>query len=1301
MLEPPLPPPFHNEGLFSDHYLRHALPEEPTLWTTEGMETAREEIARVWAEQATRVERYNEAQLEEDLIQPVLRALGHVWQVQPTVGDHRPDYAFFAGSAERDAAEAAGPGERAYWDRAVAVGDAKAWGRRLDRRLTGGVGWDFQNPSFQIYHYLAETGCPWAILTNGRLWRLYAGRPRPDLQSYYEVDLPALLESGAPEDFAYFWLFFRLAAFVPDPQGKSPLDRVRDESAQAAEALRENVREGVYRALLTACRGFLSHGRNRLTDGDLQAIYDNSLVLLYRLLFALYAEAAGLLPVRDNPQYRDRYSLQSVRLHVADGREGEFLDRAVTLWPRLRTLFATIDAGHPGMGVPAYNGGLFDAEKHPYLEDNELADREVAELVRLLTLTPEGRTVDYRDLGVRHLGSIYEGLLEYRLVRARERMAVVRQKGRDAWVPAELAVREATESCDAGELYLATDKGERKASGSYYTPQFLVEHLIEHALRPVVDRCASAEEVLSLRVLDPAMGSGHFLVEATSYLARRLVEWGSDGIEGARGESETELAFLRRQVVERCIYGVDLNPLAVELAKLSLWLGTVAKGQPLSFLDHHLRCGNSLIGAWVADLPTPPPAKRRTQAKEPAQGSLFDEAAFSGHAGDLSLAVAQLGEQPSESREAVHRKAAQLEAVEREHRLPYREMANLWCSRHFGNEYSAAEYGAIVAHLQEPSIALPEAAGAKLERSRRLAAGYRFLHWELEFPEVYFDSRGRRRADAGFDTVLGNPPWERMKLQENEFFAVREPRVALAATAAQRKERIARLAEDRPELWAEYRAAKERSDLELAWMRGSGQFALTGTGDTNLYAAMAERARSLLAPRGRLGFVVPSGIATDSTTAAFFGDLVDRHSLRALLDFENREGAFVEVHRSFKFSLIVVAEGDPQEAFACGFFLRNAGDLRDPERVFRLGAQDCALMNPNTRTCPVFRTRRDADLTRAIYERLPVLVRETGGERANPWAVRYLRMFDMTNDSGLFRTAGELERAGHYPVAGNAWQKGSERYLPLYEGKMVQMYDHRAASVKVNPENVHRPSSPEPSSEEDYRNPDYAPRPQFWVPEAEVERRAGSGWCWTIAFKDVTSPTNERTMIAAAIPRVGAGNNLPLLFCDGRPGRETCCLLANLCSLPLDYVARQKVGGQHLNYFIVEQLPVIPPERYADEFGGVVLGDFVRERVLELTYTAHDMAGFARDMGYVGEDGQVRPPFAWDEERRLHLRCQLDALYFHLYGLSRDEAEHVLETFPIVRRRDEQAYGRYRSRDLVLHYWSAYEAGDMGITVRG
>ena len=377
----------------------------------------------------------------------------------------------------------------------------------------------------------------------------------------------------------------------------------------------------------------------------------------------------------------------------------------------------------------------------------------------------------------------------------------------------------------------------------------------------------------------------------------------------------------------------------------------------------------------------------------------------------------------------------------------------------------------------------------------------------------------------------------------------------------------------------------------------------------------------------------------------------------------------------------------------CAFFLQDVSELDDPDRCFPLTAEDFARVNPNTGTAPIFRTRRDATLTTAIYNRLPVLVDRSSGKAVKAWPVKYTRMFDMTNDSGLFRTRAKLEgREGAWPVGGNRFGSPSGDWVPLYEGKMVQAFDHRAANIVVNLENQHRPAQPVPATPEQHQNPSWLPDPQFWVSASECGWTAGVEW--VLGFKEITAPTNVRTLIAALFPTIGFGNKVPI-FKPETTDRSEWLLVANLNATILDFVTRQKVQGQTLNLFIVEQLPVVPLDRYDSvRFGPKTAGEIVREAVLELTYTAHDMAPFARDMGHLDEAGVVKPPFRWDEDRRLGLRAKLDAVFFYLYGVTdRDEVRYIYSTFPIVERQETEAYGRYRSCALCLAWINALAAG--------
>jgi hypothetical protein len=488
-------------------------------------------------------------------------------------------------------------------------------------------------------------------------------------------------------------------------------------------------------------------------------------------------------------------------------------------------------------------------------------------------------------------------------------------------------------------------------------------------------------------------------------------------------------------------------------------------------------------------------------------------------------------------------------------------------------------------------------------------------------------------------------------------------------------------------LLAAFEQAKHEAEAASQFVRNAGRFPLTGRGDVNTYALFTELFASLASERGRAGLIVPTGIATDATTAPFFAHLVEKKRLAQLIDFENRERLFPSVDSRMKFCLLTLGQEEKQAGFA--FFLTDPRQLAEPERRFTLSPDDIRRINPNTRTAPVFRSQADAELTRKIYARVPVLIDESNGKAGNPWGVSFMTMFHMSNDSHLFRTWRQLEEAGARREGARWVEPSGAVWVPLYEAKMIHQFDHRWASYEPDGE------SSRDVSDDEKRDPCFEPLPRYWVPEGEVEERLrAKGWTrdWLMGWRDIARATDERTVIAAAFPRVGVNHKTPLFFTE-QAQKLTTLLLANWLTLPFDFVARQKIGGTSLTYFYLKQFPVLPPSAYTP----AALA-FIVPRVLELTYTSHAMAPFARDLGYDG------PPFQWDEDRRAHLRAELDAFYARAYGLTRDELRYILdpadvygdgypsETFRVLKNKEIKQFGEYRTRRLVLAAWDRMEA---------
>ena len=1277
----------------------------------------------------------NESVTEQDLIRPVLGLLGWVHSL-PQQGAARnediPDHLLFADTESKARAAGRNDSEERYRD-ALLIEESKRFGLPLDTREATGKA-RAGTPHGQIRRYLSTADSVtdgrlrWGILTNGGVWRLYDHRARPRASGYYEADLAALLRPGNEDALRTFYLLFRRDSFTLRDGAQAPfletaLAEGRRYEEQVARDLSNVVFDTVFPGLVTALA--------RQSTRDLSAIRDAALIFLYRLLFVLYAEDRGLLPVND-PRYDDYGLRKRVRDDIARRtQDGDtFSTHAASYYSHLTTLFTLIDKGDASIGLPPYNGGLFAPASAPLLETVRLPDAAVAPIVYAMSHR-EAHFVNYRDMSVQQLGSIYERLLEREPVRGAD-----------------------------GSVIIRPNAYARKDSGSFYTPQELVDLIVDRTLKPLAEerlkafeekakalqhdrhpkaerhaeltRLDPAEAVLDLKVLDPAMGSGHFLVSAVDFLSDYIAElieyvpavpaW-LDGayasplvqrIERIRHDileraaasnwvideaKLTDQAIIRRMVLKRCIYGVDKNRLTVELAKVSLWLHSFTVGAPLSFLDHHLRVGDSLIGVRVQD----------ATGELHRLGGLFAGSAIAG--AEAATAGMQRIEAMSDADVAEVRESASLFARVEETTADLRGLLDFFCGWRWmtagmkTREKGQAE-GQLVAGLRDDAYSLlargPERADhpphadaaawtqfADLWRDARAIADREgFLHWEVAFPGVWQHWQNVL-PDGGFDAVIGNPPWDRIKLQEVEWFATRAPDLALVPTAAARRKGIQRLRDAGDPLAAAFDDAKARADSLGQLVRVSGDYPLLGGGDINLYSLFVERAMHLVKPDGLMGLLTPSGICADKTAADFFKSVSTSGRLRGLFDFENKKIFFKDIHASFKFCVLIF--GGEERHFnetRCAFFLHDTAEIDDADRCFPLAPSDFARVNPNTGTAPVFRTRRDADITRRIYECHPVLVDRSGGGERKAWPVKYVTMFHMANDSHLFRTAVQLEADGFYPVEGSRWKRGEELFLPLYEGKMVQAFDHRAASVVNREGNLFRPGQPDRTLDEEHLDPAFSPHPRYWVSEQESD----VAWSpnWLLAFKDITASTNIRTMIAAIIPQAGCGHTLPILvpakgsFDKG----DATCLLANLNSFGFDYVARQKVQATHLTWYIIEQLPVVASASYDRPFGATTARALVRDHVLRLTYTAHDMAPFARDLGYDG------PPFPWDDDERRHLRARLDALYFHLYGLSRDDAGYVLDTFPIVRREDEKHFGRYRTRDMILAYMNALSAGD-------
>jgi hypothetical protein len=1205
-------------------------------------------------------------------------------------------------------------------------------GVNLERRQPGVTGAAKSSPHSLVQEYLNRNPNQlWGMLSNGLTLRVLRDNASLTRSAYLEFDLEAMLTGEVYADFVVLWLVCHQSR-VECQEGKPETCRLETWSKAAQEqgtrAL-DKLRDGVEAAITALGGGFLAHPGNsalkaRLRSGELtrEGYYRQLLRLVYRLIFLFAAEDRDLLQdPKASPAARERYMKYYSATHLRQLAERSRGGRHPDLYATLRLVSAMLGgreksgAGPIGLGLPVLGSFLFSNEALPDLESAELENGALLTAVRGLAFILDGNTrraVDYRNLGTRELGSVYESLLELH----------------------------PQINMDAGTFELITAAGnERKTTGSYYTAEDLIKVLLDSALDPVILQAiqragpsveAQIAALLALKICDPACGSGHFLIAAARRIARRLAQLRSGDEEPSPETIRTAL----REAIQHCVYGVDINSMSVELCKVNLWLESIEPGKPLSFLEAHIQCGDSLVGVApgidISEIPDEAfnPAfdddkaissalKKRNKAERAGQMGL--DAFLISNAEDLKAWIAYqaktLDELPEETAEQVGEKAQNYQEYltspqYRRRKLEY----DLWTSAFFWNMEAQPGAAGILAPTQE--MLRRHRTGGSLspelaKRVNELAERLNFLHWELRFPKVFIGER------PGFDCVLGNPPWERIKLQADEFFAALDPVIA-QANAKDRKKLIEDLQFNNLALAKKFSDARHDSDAQSKFCRFSGCYELTAVGDMNTYALFAELVTRIVSTEGQLGVILPSGIATDDTHKLFFQNIIGNKSLVSMYSFDNKDSVFPAVKPSTRFCLMTMVGkrviGSNTPLFV--FYARQVSEIYSAWRQFTLSQSEIKLLNPNTLTCPVFKTKQDAELAKKIYLRIPILNRDNPPE--NPWNLTIRRIFDMNKPEVLEKC---IEGNNLTSVPG---------YVRMYEAKMMGAFSHREHSYQYLGEKYSL-------FDLDKNEPFTLASPRFFIASEELKNRLSDLWekHWLIAWQDVTDVnTMSRTTIACILPIVATDFTLRIGFPKSNPTLGGIAFVANLNCIIFDYLVRQMLGGIHLSDYILKQLPVLSPSFYTDK-----ILNFIVPRVIELVFTSWDIVPFADDIWNEasvalkekiqqqriesaertnsGHKDSIRPdwvkvpngdcfpysPFKWDKDRRALLSAELDAVYARLYGLGRDELRFILdpqdvygpdfpgETFRVLKDKEMRQYGEYRTRRLVLEAWDRLE----------
>ena len=1226
-----------------------------------------------------------------------------------------------------------------------------------------------KSPHATMLEYLNATENVYGFISNGATIRLLRNSGQLVKLTYIEFDLRRMLEEDKYTEFCLMFRLLHASRFRANGDEPCVMERWFNMSIESGNRIRSGLSLAVQKTMETIGNAaFRGNGegnealRKAFSENQLDAATFNKELIhfIYRLLFLFIIEDRNLVyqipEDADSDEYRricrwqdiykQNYAASRLRRlsELSYLRQRQYHD----LWEGLMDTFRLFEDEAFGgrLGIQPLGGVLFSRNTLRYLKSCRISNLDLLQAFDALNQFIDDRgmvvKINYSSLDVEEFGSVYEGILE------------MRPFVQPSVSPAEW-------------LFGFVGGLDRQSTSSYYTRPDLVQNLIRTTLEPVIKeriaKLSTPEEkvksLLSMKVCDAASGSGHIVLAMA-----RTIAWYICSIRtGEDNPASQDYRQALREVIQKCVYAVDYNPDAVELCKVVLWIEGYCAGKPLSFLDHHIRCGNSVVG--VTDLQMlvdGVPDKALTAEDKDALKAIkkLNAATIKAIHGeddtiglgledafgveemttkqiDIANKVMMISHLPEDTLEQEQvkqrmwqdlmdstrvdclRRACDIYTYAFYHSTKHDEVLYRW------NEYAdeKLQLEAEVPYTKTVVRALQEIGAMEcLEKGKPLPSYYRqlskdfksevkrkadehrFFHWCVEFPEVF-------AANKGFDVMCGNPPWDLLQLEEKKWFIGKDEKIVAAPNDAARKKLIASLKDTNPDLFYSFQKATDAIKRQRSFIEESGRFSLTTRGKIELSSLFAELC--LLLSKERWGLVIPTGIAVNSSNKDFFSKLIDENRLVSLYDFENREALF-DIHRMFKFCLLTA--GKPQaesRTVSGGFYLTRIDHLLDPRRIYTLQTSDFARFNPNTKTCPIFRTSRDAKLTSKIYNHSKILYNEGNGE--NPWNIKFQLMFMMNTDSYLFRTYTQLMEAGATYQAPNFILDG-ETYVPLYEGKMIWHYNHHYSTWPTSGE---RPNAIDTPSIEELANPDASIIPWYWVPLSAVEDRLikksidreGNEhviweWKhkWLFVFRDISNATNERTMVNSFVPRTALNNKVPSIFIDKRIlGAIVLC--GNLSSIVFDYAVRQKVGGTSMNFFYVKQFPVLTP----DQIPSAAQWQIVR-RVAELCYFNHDLDGWAEELWEEMTEEQRnelpqlgnKQPWIFNPDRRALLQAELDAIFAHLYGLTTEDLRYILdpedvcgegcinETFRVLKDNEIRQYGEYRTKRLVLDAWNRF-----------
>lgn len=1255
----------------------------------------------------------NEHQFEDDFISEVLEILGwsFIRQEEKIIQGklEKPDFLLFTNQDSKNTYLQIPKEQRtANNEHFSVIAESKAYKVEIDNKKIK------DNPHFQILRYLSNLKKDYGILTNGRIWRFYDNSKLSATKIFYEIDLEAILAMPNSHDestlesshqtelkshilsqlqaFNYFYHIFHAKNFTQDSKDSkdtSTISRTLEKNAQSKTNIEDDLQSLIYgingRDSLFEKIGACIYIAN--AESSLEQVYENALYFIFRLLFIAYFEDKFDDVLEKHSCFKQRISLYAllneikydeVKQSGVSPKHKSYIGIA-----RLEEIFRIYNEGNPNYDMPLFNGGLFDSTKTPLLATPKIfSDTDLIEILETLFYYTDSLNTykrDYRTLSVAHLGTIYEGLLSYFFDKADEDIFYlvyapkIRGKANgkaksqdiiegyfDSYDYEKIAKTHTIhriQNYKKGQIYLKNTSNSRKSTASFYTPESITKFLCQEALQESIKTTLNDKNILRFKILDNACGSGHFLIESLNAITKivlesfdsfpsfkTLYEREKDKItqnitEYIKDYQIDESDIIKRLLLKRVIFGVDVNPFSIELSKLSLWIDSFIFGTPLSFLEHHIKCGNALIGTSIADF------KQNTLAKSKGLFLQDLDSKFN--------ALQEVFYKLDSIKDSTEIDIKESKRLYQDEILPTLTKLNLYLN------YQNAKHFIKDPQERQSLLALQQAGLESLEQDKKAkeliesyAKTYRFFNYEIEFPEIV-----DKGAFAGFDIIIGNPPWDKTKFSDSDFF----PQFIsnYRTLSKSKKEEIKTNLLAKPYIKAQYE--REKTFIQSVNDYYKDNYPLSsGSGDGNLFRFFVEKNLHLLAKNATLNYVLPSALMLEEGSLSLRKEILENKRLNFFYGFENREGIFNDVHRSYKFALMQVqnTQADSTHKIKTMFYKTNIDSVYDTNNIIETSLEEIATLSPSQLALQEVRDKKDLEILAKCYARFKPLSLE--------W-LDFRRELDMTNDKKIFI------------------ESFSEGLLPLYEGKMIHQFnaefsepsyflDSTSFDKRLRSKEIHRLKQDLGINSKEYEN-----ILKTLSNSQSVEVLEDSLICYDreffrLGFRDIASDTNERTAIFCLLPKnVGFGHsmfaNIPKRYIIDSHGaiaiqsvshKRLLFALGIFNSLVVDYIARGMVQI-HLSKTYIVRIPLPQPSDEELESKQDYVYIYKNALILQLY---HDKAGDFEDLQkeFGIDKGQIpSTQKAYDT-----LRAKLDIHIAKLYGLSKEEFCAMLESFKVL-----------------------------------